>query len=147
TGLRLARGAPRGGGKPGVPLPSFAAPRCHDLLSVMEQICEAVPAVRIFHHRADRHGNDQGASPSPVAGAPFPMTAPLRPVVPAVLKIQQRGEALISHKDHVAAAAAVAAVRPAFGHKFLATEAHTAIAAIAALDVDDRLVNEHDTLK
>ena len=49
------------------------------------------------------------------------------------LEIAQR---VVAHEHDVAAAAAVAAVRPALGHVRLAAEAEAAVAAAAGLDVD-----------
>jgi hypothetical protein len=51
--------------------------------------------------------------------------------------------ALAGFHDDVAAAAAVAARRPAARHEFFATEGEAAIAAVASFDPDFGFVNEH----
>src|SRR2546428_9431282 len=143
AGLCLPRSAVRGRRNPRVTPPSPAAPRHDDRLPMMEQISQDLPALPVPDHRADRHGNDQGSPPPAVASASFPVAAALRAVVLAVLKIQQRREALIGHQRDVATVSAVAPIRSALGHKLLATKTYAAIAAVAASDIDPCLVNEH----
>ena len=59
-----------------------------------------------------------------------------------VAKGEQRGDVVIGDEPHVAALAAVAAVRPALGDRALPAERHTAGAAVAAAHVELRLVDE-----
>ena len=49
----------------------------------------------------------------------------------------------VGDEDDVAAAAAVAAVRPALGDELLASEAEAAVAAAARLDADADAIVEH----
>lgn len=75
-----------------------------------------------------------GARPA-VGGAPVVLAG----------EIEQGVEAFDGLKVDVAAPSAVAAVRAALGDVFLAAEADAAVAAVARLDVNFRLVNKHST--
>src|SRR4029077_11261025 len=59
--------------------------------------------------------------------------------------VDQRVEAVDGGDDHVAAAAAIAAVRPAELDELLAPERHAAVAAVARADIDLGLIKKfHD---
>jgi hypothetical protein len=65
---------------------------------------------------------------------------------PEVATAAERGEVTtlrVRDEHDLAAASAVAAVRPAAGHVRLAAEADHAAAAAASLDIDLRSVEEH----
>ena len=57
-------------------------------------------------------------------------------------KINQRAEARVRQQIDIAAIAAIAAVRPAFGDEFFPPETEATIAALARLNPDGRLVNK-----
>ena len=59
-----------------------------------------------------------------------------------VAVVDERVEAFDGLRDHVAAVAAVAAVRPAELDEFFAPERHAAVAAGAGADIDLGLVEE-----
>ena len=71
--------------------------------------------------------------------------------VAAALRVEDRlgaerrevAQVRVGDDDDVAAAAAVAAVRPAFGHELLAAEAEAAVTAAARLDADACAIVEH----
>src|SRR5262249_58599611 len=87
--------------------------------------------------RVHRSGSARGVS----LGPPGPPAPP-----PPVLAMDDISKAVgPRHRAHDDAAAvpAVAAVRPAARHVFLATKAAYAGAAIAAFDVQDHTINEH----
>ena len=64
------------------------------------------------------------------------------PAVRVVAEGQQRGDVVVGDQPHVAALAAVAAVRAAEGDRTLAAERHAAGAAVATAHVQLALVDE-----
>ncbi len=64
--------------------------------------------------------------------------------LPSVLEFDQRILSRVDGENHIAAAAAVSAVRAALGDIFFAAEGNAAVAAVARLDVDIGLVNKHN---
>jgi hypothetical protein len=67
----------------------------------------------------------------------------VRPLEGAVVaKIRKRIDAFRAYQIHIRTLAAVAAVRPAEGHEFLATKADRATPAMAGLDLDGSFVDE-----
>jgi len=94
-------------------------------------------------------GNPQHHRFSGGAGAvgPHAVMADLRLEMLLIAVVDQRVEVGHGFDDHVAAAAAVAAVRPAILDEFLAPEADRAGAAVAALEEDLGLIEKfHDCL-
>ena len=61
-------------------------------------------------------------------------------------EIQQGGQVVIHLKDHIAALAAVAAVRAAGRHVFFPVEGHGAVAALAGFDKDFSNIYKHNFL-
>ena len=87
-----------------------------------------------------RHADLERLAVLAVAQRPLPVAAPARLEVrpaPEALQIAQR---VVAHEHDVAAATAVATVRPALGHVRLAAEAEAAVAAAAGVDVDSRAI-------
>ena len=64
------------------------------------------------------------------------------PAVRVVAEGQQRRHVVVGHQPHVAALAAVAAVRATEGDRTLPAERHAARAAVAAANVELALVDE-----
>ena len=95
-------------------------------------------------HGAHRHLEYQVGARGAVHAAALAVRAALGLEVMLEAVIDQRGHAGIGFKHHVAAMAAVAAIGTALGHVRLAAKRHAAGAAVAALDVDSDLINEHD---
>ncbi len=65
-----------------------------------------------------------------------------RASVGVVAEREERGDVVIGHQPHVAAIAAIAAIRPAVDHRTLPTERHTARPAVAGADVQLGFVDE-----
>jgi hypothetical protein len=61
-------------------------------------------------------------------------------------KLEQRVLMFISHKDYVAAAAAIAAARAAARDVLLPAKGQAAVAAIAGFDQNSDFIDEHGTL-
>jgi hypothetical protein len=57
--------------------------------------------------------------------------------------INQGAEAGVSLQEHIAAPATIATVRAAFGYMGFAAKRHTASPAVASLDMDMDLIDEH----
>ena len=96
----------------------------------------------VAHDRAlgDR---DQGVGTAgPVATLALAVNAVAGAAMRVVSKPEQRCDIAVGDEPDVAAAAAVAAVRPTLGHVGFAAERDAARAAVTAFDVDVRLVDE-----
>ena len=74
------------------------------------------------------------------------MLAALRLVLRVIAEVDQRVVAIGRLHDYVAATSAVAARRPAPGHKLLPPEGHAAVAAVAGLYANFCFINEHGKL-
>ena len=81
--------------------------------------------------------------PLPVLALAAPVAAAAGPEVAAAPERREIAARGIADQDHVAAAAAVAAVGPAARHVRLAAEADAAVAAAPTFDVDLRPVEKH----
>ena len=68
--------------------------------------------------------------------------AAARAAMRMVAKGEQRGNVVVGDEPHVAAPAAVAAIRSALGDRAFPTERHTAGAPVPAAHVELRLVDE-----
>ena len=100
----------------------------------------------VGHDGADRHLQRDVRSLAPVQVRAFPAGAVLRLVVTVV---DQRLQALFAVRrleDHVAAGAAVAAVRAAARNEFLAVEAAAAVAAVPRLHGNGSLIHKHGSI-
>ena len=64
-----------------------------------------------------------------------------RAQVALTLKVRQRRHICIAHKHDVAAAAAIAAVGAAVGHKLLTTKANDPVPAIASLSFNFNVID------
>ena len=95
-------------------------------------------------HGAHRHLEHQIVARGAVHAAALAVRAALCLEVVLEAIVDQRGHAGIGFEHHVAAMTAVAAVGTALGHMGLAAKRHAAGAAVAALNVDSDLINEHD---
>ena len=124
-----------------VPAPAGAAARERDLLPGRDEVVAgAVPALDL---RARRHADDQRLAVGPVALRALAVPSALRAEVRAAAERLQVAQRVVDAHEHVAAAAAVAAVRPALGHVRLAAERHDAVAATAGANLDLGAVMEH----
>ena len=118
--------------------PAASAFAEHESLLFLRQIGDEFPVLRLASNdRADGHLHEEIL---PVRSAHV-----LAQAVPAALRAQDRfvpeAEQIVHifarHENHTASPPAVAAVRPAFGRGFLATEAQAAVAASARVCLDD----------
>ena len=99
----------------------------------------------IINQRAARHLDDTvgaffakaafGAAILPVLGGKFALVA----------KIRQRGAAVVRDKHHIAAHAAVAAIRAAGCDIFFAVKRHRAVAAVAGAHLYFSYIYKHKT--
>ena len=123
---------------------------CHgDALAVVGKVGHELAGflgfLEVFvDHGAHRHLEHQIVARGAVHAAALAVRAALCLEVVLEAIVDQRGHAGIGFKHHVAAMAAVAAVGTALGNMGLAAKRHAAGAAVAALDVDSDLINEHD---
>ncbi len=102
-------------------------------LAQIDQECGAVLRVDLG---PDRQAEDDVGTVPAGALAAHPVLPALGLEVLLVAIVDERVEVGIGHRDHVAAAAAVAAVRSAELDELLAPEAAGAVAAVAALHPD-----------
>ena len=120
---------------------------CHgDALAVVGKVGHELAGflgfLEVFvDHGAHRHLEHQIVARGAVHAAALAVRAALCLEVVLEAIVDQRGHAGIGFEHHVAAMTAVAAV---LGHVRLAAKRHAAGAAVAALDVDSDLINEHD---
>ena len=123
---------------------------CHgDALAVVGEVGHELAGILGFlevlvDHGAHRHLEHQVGARGAVHTAALAVRAALGLEVMLEAVIDQRGHACIGFKHHVAAMAAVAAIGTALGHMGLTAKRHAAGAAVAALNVDSDLINEHD---
>ena len=121
--------------------PAAAAAGQRDLLPGRDEVVAgAVPALDL---RARRDADDQRLAVGPVALRALAVPAALRAEVRPAAERLQVAQRVVDAHEHVAAAAAVAAVRPALGHVRLAAERHDAVAATAGANLDLGAVMEH----
>src|SRR5690606_1299884 len=136
----VARRAVGGGLEMRVAEAAVAALEQHDPLTDLGEIGEQGFAVLVEHLRADGDLEDDvltlGAGA--VLARPVAPGAGLQMLLVAI--VDERVDPLHAFDDHLAAAAAVAAVRPAELNEFLATKRYRTGAAGAGCDVDFRLV-------
>src|ERR1700719_1489143 len=112
------------------------------------------PAPRVFrgwtfsffcspNNRSHRHLHDLGRRRSTMHLLPHPVAAIFRFDDRLIKKAPKIIDVLIGTQNHVAAAAAVAAIRSAFRHKFLPPKTHTTTLAIAGLRKDFDSIDKH----
>ncbi len=109
---------------------------------VMRQVSHHGARLEIRNHRPDRHPqHDIGCGPAVAVGA-LAFLAVLRPVDARVAVVDERIQVAVGHDVDTAAAAAIAAVRPAARHELLPPEARDAVAALAGVHFDRCFVDE-----
>jgi hypothetical protein len=132
-----------GGREPGVAATAPGATDAEDTLARRGEIADEQPGVPLGDDGAERHAQDEIVAAGARAVATLAVLAPLGVVVALVVKVEQRGEGGIGLEEHRAAVAAVPAVGTATRDELLAAKADGAGAAVAALDEDVDLVDEH----
>ena len=99
-------------------------------------------AVRVAQQGAARHSDVQALAHAAGAALALTVGAVGGYIFSLVAKIHERGHVVVHFKDDVAAAPAVAAVRPAGSHVFLAVKGHCAVAAVACAHGDGHFINK-----
>jgi len=106
------------------------------------QVGEQLPAA-VADQGADRHRQGAAVAVGALAVAPLPVGAPPGPLVGVEVVLDQGADTRVGDQDHVAAAAAVAAVRAAPRLVLLAVERGHAVTAAPGGHLDGGLVDEH----
>src|SRR5262245_36418933 len=129
----------------GVAEAALAAARDHRPLTYIGEVCEQGLAVLLVDLRAGRHLEHDIVAARAVAVLAHAAAAVLGFEMLLVAVIDERVEPVDRLYDHVAALAAVAAVRPAELNEFLAPERHAAVPAVARAHVGLGFIEEfHD---
>jgi hypothetical protein len=114
------------------------------LFACLFEIAKQIAAIAVVNKRSRRHGDDQFRSAAPVTVIrPAPPTALSAPMF-AIHNLCQAVGASDGPDDDIAAIAAIAAVRPALGHVFLAPKTATTGPAVAALHKHCHTIDKHD---
>ena len=114
------------------------------LLAVLGEIGDEVVRIGVLGHCADRHLDDDRRRIPPMAIRARAVAAGLGDIVLLELQVEQGGQARRGFEDHVAAVAAVAAIRPAVGHMLFAAKTPHAVPAASGFHEYFDLVHEHD---
>ncbi len=124
-----------GGGEPGIAPAAAAALGHHHRLGAGE-VGHNQAAVSLFQHGAAGHTDDQVFGVAALLPGTAAVFAVGGVVLALVAEVHQGGQVVVRHKDDVAAAAAVAAVRAAGCHEFFTVEADGTVAALACVQPD-----------
>ena len=141
TGLGKARHLPRRRGEVLVAPAAAPAARGHERLARGHVVHDRA-AVRVAQQRAARHADVQALAHTAGAALALTVGTVAGHIFALVAKVHERGHVVVHFKDDVAAAPAVAAVRAAGGHIFLAVEGHCAVAAVARAHGDGHFINK-----
>ena len=141
AGLGEARDLARGRGEVDIAPASAAAFRGDPVLAGGHVVHDRA-GLRVADDRSARDLNDERVAVAAVAAFSLPRHTVLSDIFALVTEVHQRGEVVVHRKDNTAAAAAVAAVRPARRDIFLAVESHGAVPAAAGADRDPGLINK-----
>ena len=120
--------------------PGPAAGQRHLLSGAHEVVLAPVPA-RDLRARRDQH--DERLAVRAVLQSARPVPASVRAVVAAAPERLQVAQRVVAADDHVAAAAAVAAVGPALRDVGLTPEGQRSIAAPPGSNLDTRAIGQH----
>ena len=142
AGIGVARRAVGRGLEMRVAEAAIAALRQHDAVADLVEVGEQRLAVLLVDLRADRHLQHDVVAVRAMAVLAHAAAAALGLEVLLVAVVDQGVEAVDRLRDHVAALAAVAAVRAAELDELLAPERHAAVPAVAGADIDLGLVEE-----
>src|SRR6516162_4618978 len=104
---------------------------------------EHVAGLGILHDCADRYRHLNGFSIAAFPIAALSVTAALCFVFGIKTKMEESIVVLAGGQDHVAAAAAIAAARAPARDVLFPSKGQATVSAVAGLDGDDYLVNEH----
>ena len=104
---------------------------------------DQLAGLQIVERCAHRHSQRNGVAVEAGAVGTHAVLAALRLVLRVVAEVDEGVMALRADHDHVAASAAVAARGSAAGHELLPAEGHATVAAVAGLDANLSLIDEH----
>ncbi|MPN30145.1 hypothetical protein SDC9_177603 [bioreactor metagenome] len=143
TLLALAGSAVGAGGETRIAAAAGAALGGHVFGAVGVEVNQHLAGIKIGHHGADRHFEENVVGFASVLILAAAVGAAGRGIMALVKKI---GKALLVQsgaQDDTAAASAVAAVRPAFGHELLASETAATVAAVAGFHRYAHFIHKH----
>ena len=123
--------------------PAASAAKDRDALRVAREVRDDLSGVLLTHNRTLRDLEDNILAVCAVAAALAALLTVLRAELISVSVIKQRVHGLVDLENHASAAAAVAAVRPAVRHKFLAPERDVAVSALAGANVYSCEISKH----
>ena len=130
-----------GGGKMAVaPAAASAFGNHHRLIA--REIRHHKAGLGLLQNGAAGHTDDQVLRVCAALALGAAVLAVLGGIFALVAEVHQSGQVIVGHKDDVAAASPVAAVRAAGRHEFFAVEGHGAIAALACMQPDGGYVNK-----
>ena len=115
---------------PWLPTDALAAGADDDADAGLGEVREDVTAL-VVHDRADRHGQLERVAADPAAVVAHAGLAVAAGAVRRAVVAEQRGDLRVGDEDDVTAVTAVAAVGARKGLELLATDGHTAVAAVA----------------
>ena len=119
-----------------------AAALGHNNRGIAGKIRHDQAGLGFFQHGAAGHADDQVVTVCAAHPLGAAILAVGRGVLALVAEVHQGGQVVVGHKDDVAAAPAVAAVRAASRDKLFAVEADRAIAALAGVQPDGCDINK-----
>ena len=123
--------------------PAAVAALGRDERLVVRQVLDDLPGLLVADDRAARHADNEIRAVLALAALAATVFTRRGDVFLLIAEVQQGGEVVIHLEDDRAAAAAVAAVRPAGGNILLAVETDLAVAALAGDDLDLGNINKH----
>jgi hypothetical protein len=123
--------------------PAVAAFAKDDLLSVVDDFGDDFARGFVGHDSAERKFEDSGHAITTVAIRALTVFAAFAAPVRLVLVVDEVVRVVVAYQDDISAATAIAAIRPAPRLVFFAAETHATATAVAGLDFDDTLVDEH----
>jgi hypothetical protein len=121
-----------------------AAARDEQHVAVVDHLADKLSGALVVNLRSAGDLDIAVTSRAPVTLFAAPVLAALGALMRFVIKIEERGLILAGHEIDVAAAAAVAAVGPAFVHVFFAAKRTTSVAAVAGVHVSANPINKRD---
>src|SRR5258706_272943 len=140
----LARSLVHGSGEARIAASTTATASDHHALIGCRKIENLLARFFVVNDRSHRNLQENVFTFASALVRPFAVPSALRLVFRIETEMNQRVVALAGLHDYIAAVAPVSARRPASRNIFLATEGHAAIAAVARLNPNFRLINEHD---
>ena len=123
--------------------PAASAAKDRDALCVAGEVRDDLAGVLLAHNRALRDLEDNVGAICAVAAALAALLAVLRAELISVSVVKERVHGLVDLENHAAAAASVAAVRPAVRDKLLAPEGDMAVSALAGANMNSCEISKH----